>query len=230
VSAARRLAGVFAHPDDESRIVGGALARAAAAGVEVSLYCATRGEAGDPGRSPQNTAALRGTELRAACATLGITTLWLDDFPDGGLDVVDGGLLDERIVRFLRTVRPQTVVTFGPDGRTGHPDHIVIGQRAEAAFHAAGDPGCWPRHAEDGLAAWQPAWLYHTAVARSVAERVGWSVAALPDEELIAVDVSSVLDRKRRAAVEAHASQWRCRRSTCPAAGAHGRWSTTAWW
>lgn len=203
-----RLAGVFAHPDDESRITGGTLALAAARGVRVALYCATRGEAGDAARTPEETAALREGELRAACAALGVGELWLDDFSDGGLTEVDAERLVERIVRFLRALRPQAVITFGPDGRTGHPDHVVIGQRAEEAFVAAGDPNRWPEHAEEGLDAWQPGWLYHTAVAESVAAQVGWRQAALPDDQLLAVDVSEVLERKQQAAVEAHASQW----------------------
>lgn len=203
-----QLVGVFAHPDDESRITGGTLALAAARGVSVALYCATRGGAGDAARPPGETAELREGELRAACAALGVGELWLDDFPDGGLSNVHAKLLVERIVRFLRAVRPQAVITFGPDGRTGHADHVVIGQRVGEAFAAAGDLNRWPEHAEEGLAPWQPGWLYHTAVAESVASQVGWRQAALPDGELLAVDVSEVLERKQHAAVEAHASQW----------------------
>lgn len=203
-----RLAAVLAHPDDESRLVGGTLARAAAAGAAVSLYCATSGEAGDARRSPAETAALRDGELRAACAALGIGELWLDGFADGGLADVDADTVTARIVRFLRTTRAQVVITFGPDGRTGHPDHVAVGCRAEAAFVAAGDEGCWPDHLREGLPAWQPRWLYHTALADSVARRAGWTRPAAPDAELVAVDVASVLPRKQQAVVECHASQW----------------------
>lgn len=203
-----RLAAVLAHPDDESRLVGGTLARAAAAGAAVSLYCATRGEAGDAHRSPADTAALREVELRAACAALGVEQLWLDTFPDGGLADVEPDTVTGRIVRFLRTTRAHAVITFGPDGRTGHPDHVAVGRRAEAAFAAAGDPGCWPERPHEGLSAWQPRWLYHTALADSVARRAGWARPAAPDAELVAVDVSPVLTRKQQAVVECHASQW----------------------
>ncbi|MBM4464793.1 MAG: PIG-L family deacetylase, partial [Chloroflexi bacterium] len=62
----RRLLAVFAHPDDESFAVGGTLARYAAEGVEVSLLCATRGEAGIEGMGPEEAAKVREQELRAA--------------------------------------------------------------------------------------------------------------------------------------------------------------------
>lgn len=203
----RRLAGVLAHPDDESRIVGGTLALAASRGVEVALYCATRGEAGDPHRSAEDTAGLRERELRAACEVLGVGEVWLDDFPDGGLADVHTEAVEARVVAFLRATRPQAVITFGPDGRTGHPDHVVIGGLVEAAFVAAGDPGRHPDQlGERGV--WQPGWLYHTAVAESLARRFAWTGPTVADEELVAVDVAAVLARKQQAAESCHASQW----------------------
>lgn len=203
-----RLAAVLAHPDDESRIIGGTLALAAERGCQVSLYCATRGEAGDPRRDPGEVAALRERELREACSILGVAPPWLDDLPDGGLSEVAPRLLVERITRFLRSVRPHAVITFGPDGYTGHRDHITVGRRAGEAFEAASERARFPGHLDEGLRVWQPTRLYHPAVAASVARRLDWRGPSLPDEQLLAVDVGEVLDRKRRAAVEAHASQW----------------------
>lgn len=205
----QRLAAVFAHPDDESRIVGGTLALAASQGCEVHLYCATRGEAGDDQRTPKETAALREAELRTAVVALSVTGLWLDAFPDGALGEVAPAVVVERIVRFLRSTRPRAVITFGPDGRTGHPDHVAVGRLAEEAFDAAGQADRYPDQLREGLAVWQPGWLYHTAVAQSVAQRIGWPHPAVPDDELLAIDVSGVLGRKQHAAVEGHASQWK---------------------
>lgn len=206
--AGLRLAALLAHPDDESRIVGGTLALYASRGARVSLYCATRGEAGDPSLPPERVGRLRERELRAACSILGVTTLRLGRFPDGGLDRADPDDVVADMVGFLRAERPQVVVTFGPDGRTGHPDHVAVGALAETAFDRAGDALAFPDQLAQGLPTWRPGRLYHTAVARSVASRIGWRHASLPDRSLVAVDVSEVLDRKRRAAVEAHASQW----------------------
>lgn len=202
------LVAVLAHPDDESRLVGGTLALAAARGVRAGLYCATRGEAGDTARPAAEVAQLREGELHDACRVLGIAELWLEGFPDGGLVEADPEVVVERIVAFLRTVRPEVVVTFGPDGRTGHPDHIAVGHLAGQAFDAAGDPQRFGAHRQQGLAPWQPGFLYHLALARSVATQAGWTDPSRPDEELLAIDISPVLDRKQAASVHAHASQW----------------------
>lgn len=202
------LAAVLAHPDDESRIIGGTLALHASRGDRVALYCATRGEAGDAKLSRERVAMLRERELEEASRVLRLTTLRLGHFPDGGVAAADTEALIEEIVAFVRAERPQVVITFGPDGRTGHPDHVAVGASAELAFARAGDARFHPEHLAQGLRPWQPARLYHTAVADSVASRIDWRHPSFPDEDLVAVDVSSALDRKRRAAVEAHASQW----------------------
>ena len=74
--SARRLLGVFAHPDDEVFCAGGTMARAAEAGAEVTIVSATRGERGqirDPAAATRRTlGAVREGELRAAAAELGV--------------------------------------------------------------------------------------------------------------------------------------------------------------
>lgn len=109
---------------------------------------------------------------------------------------------------FLRRERPHVVISFGPDGRTGHPDHVAAGLLAEEAFERARDPRMYREHRDRGLACWQPLRLLHTAVARSVAHRLGWRHPSYPDDELVAINAASVLERKRLAAAGAHASQW----------------------
>ncbi|MPZ67528.1 MAG: hypothetical protein GEU83_19215 [Pseudonocardiaceae bacterium] len=215
----RRITAVLAHPDDESRIMGGTLALAARRGWRVTLYCATAGEAGDPSMAAPAVAQLRERELGAACRALGIEQFRLGRLPDGGLADADVDAVVEDVVRHLRAVRPEVVVTFGPDGRSGHPDHIAIGRFTEIAFRVAGDPERHPEHHRLGLAPWQPKRLYHTAVARSVAETLGWPHPSLPDEDLVRVDVGETFDVKCRAVMEAHASQWRL-----------SPWNVTAGW
>ena len=143
------LMAVLAHPDDESLGVGGTLAMYAARGVEVHLVTATRGDAGrcrgvrpgDPGHpGAQALGELRVSELRAAAAALGIREVSLLEYPDGRLDSVDPREAIASIVGHLRRVRPEVVVTFGPDGAYGHPDHIAISQFTTAAMVAAADP------------------------------------------------------------------------------------------
>ena len=148
MSSRRRLMAVLAHPDDESLGVGGTLAKCAAEGVDVFLVTATRGESGrfrghrsgderHPG--PQALANIRETELRAAAAVLGVREVSLFDYRDQHLDRADPREAVGRIATHLRRFRPDVVVTFGPDGAYGHPDHIAISQFTTAAIIAAAD-------------------------------------------------------------------------------------------
>jgi LmbE family N-acetylglucosaminyl deacetylase len=143
------LMAVLAHPDDESLGVGGTLAKYAAAGVDVFLLTATRGERGRfNGHRPEEQehpgatalAAIRERELRAAGAELGLRRVSLLDFADQQLGFADPHDAIERIVGELRRIRPDVVLTFGPDGAYGHPDHIAISQFTTAATMAAADP------------------------------------------------------------------------------------------
>jgi LmbE family N-acetylglucosaminyl deacetylase len=129
--------------------VGGALAKYAAEGVEVFLLTATRGDRGryrglraDDTQHPGAAALakIREAELRSAAAVLGIHEVTILDYRDKELDRADPREAIERIVTHLRRVRPDVVVTFGPDGGYGHPDHIAISQFTTAAIVAAADP------------------------------------------------------------------------------------------
>ena len=155
------LMAVLAHPDDESLGVGGTLAKYAAEGVDVFLVTATRGDGGrfrgypsgeerHPGSSGAR-ASIREAELRAAAAVLGIREVSLLDYHDQQLDRADPREAVGRIATHLRTFRPDVVVTFGPDGAYGHPDHIAISQFTTAAIVAAADATFMPEG--DGLAA-----------------------------------------------------------------------------
>lgn len=141
-----RLLAVLAHPDDESMGVGGVIAKYAADGVEVSLVVATRGQRGrfhghpqgdarHPG--PDTLAKLREQELQAAAAVLGIRDVTLLDYEDQALDRAEPADAIGRIAHHIRRLRPQVVVTFGPDGTYGHPDHIAISQLTGGAIVAA---------------------------------------------------------------------------------------------
>ena len=144
-----RLMAVLAHPDDEALGVGGTLAKYASEGVDVFLVTATRGDSGryrghrsddheHPG--PLALAKIREAELRASATVLGVREVSVLDFHDQQLDRADPHQAIASIVRQLRRVRPEVVVTFGPDGAYGHPDHIAISQFTTAAIVAAADP------------------------------------------------------------------------------------------
>lgn len=143
-SGALRLMAVLAHPDDESLGVGGTLAHYAASGVETCVVTATRGERGrfhDNANRPddEQVGRVRERELRAAARDLGVRDVALLGYRDGELDRADVREAVGRIVEHLRRVRPHVVLTFGPDGAYGHPDHIAISQLTAAAVLAAAD-------------------------------------------------------------------------------------------
>ncbi len=144
----RRLMAILAHPDDESLGMGGTLAKYARDGVDVFLLTATRGDGGrfrglprgdpqHPGRSALAT--IREAELRAAAAVLGVSEVTLLDYEDQHLDAANPSQAIARIAQELRRIRPDVVLTFGPEGGYGHPDHIAISQFATAAVFAAAD-------------------------------------------------------------------------------------------
>ncbi|WP_205472292.1 PIG-L deacetylase family protein [Nocardioides sp. SYSU D00038] len=135
---------VWAHPDDEAYLAGGLLAALRDAGQRAVCVTATRGEAADPHATAGERAALaarRTEELAASLAVLGVTEhRWLD-LPDGGCADLDPSGPVRCLVSILDEVRPDTVVTFGPDGVTGHPDHRTVGAWTEEALRrAAVDP------------------------------------------------------------------------------------------
>jgi LmbE family N-acetylglucosaminyl deacetylase len=177
-----RLLAVTAHPDDESLGMGGTLAKYAAEGVEVSILAATRGERGryrdgndHPG--PQALGRIREAELRAAARELGVREVEFLDYLDAELDRAEPREASGRIAAHLRRLRPQVVLTFGPEGAYGHPDHIAISQFTTAAVvrAAAPGPGGEPGHAVAKLyfIAWPPGtWAAYQAAFKRLVSRV----------------------------------------------------------
>jgi LmbE family N-acetylglucosaminyl deacetylase len=140
-----KLMAVLAHPDDESLGVGGILAKYAVEGIETALVTATRGERGwfgDEREYPglEALGQIREAELRAAAEVLGIRSVDFLNYIDGELDQARPAEVVAKIVGHLRRVKPDVVVTFGPDGIYGHPDHIAISQCTTAAIVEAASP------------------------------------------------------------------------------------------
>ncbi len=167
----KTILAVLAHPDDESFGMGGTLALYASRGMQVHLVCATRGEVGEV--SPdllegfESIANLRESELRCAAGALGLTGVHFLDYRDSGmpgspdnshpqalaaqpLDVVAA-----EVVRYIRTLKPEVVLTFDPIGGYRHPDHIAIQRATVRAFEQAGNPDfapdCLPIHDPERL-------------------------------------------------------------------------------
>ena len=131
---------VMAHPDDESMGCGGVILRHSRAGVPVNLICATRGEAGwigkPRGAAKEDLAQIRTGELEEAASALAISGVELWDYPDGGVSRIDPQELTQRIWEQISKLHPKAVVTCGPDGIYGHPDHIAVGACTDSAVNA----------------------------------------------------------------------------------------------
>src|SRR5438477_7410684 len=166
----QRLMVVMPHPDDECFGCASTIARYGTEGAAVSLVSMTRGGAGlwngrVPGELRQLTE-VRGLELREAASELGVRFLEVFDYPDGALerveevDAVRARLLGD-IVRVIRSHRPQVVVTFGPEGAYGHPDHKVVSRLTLQACTLSSDPTAYEMEALSlGLSAWSPTKIY----------------------------------------------------------------------
>ena len=186
------LLAVFAHPDDEAFRCGGTLALLARRGARVWVLCATRGEAGVPGMTAQQAGQVRERELRCSCRALGIEPPRFLDYVDGTLAQVDEEQAVAQVVRTVQELRPQVLLTWPPDGVSGHPDHVAISRWTDAAFRQT-----------DG-----PLALYHLVVPRSLAEAMGMShLHTVPDEAVtLAVDVS-VVWKSKMSAIRCHRTQ-----------------------
>ena len=133
---------VWAHPDDETYLVGGLSAALTDVGQRVVCVTTTRGEAGG---SAADLAEVRTAELEAALMLLGVEEHHWLDYPDGGCAHVDADRAAARIRAIVDDVRPDTVVTFGPDGFTGHPDHRAVSRWVDLVL--AGRPDVRLLHA-----------------------------------------------------------------------------------
>jgi len=191
------LLAIFAHPDDETFRPGGTLALLAQRGVNVHVLSLTHGEAGSCGEPALCTSdelpSVRARELRCACTALGIQPPTLLDHQDGHLMEANPERVIATIFAVVHQVRPQVLLSFGPDGLSGHPDHILVGQWAAEAFRRV-----------EGIAT-----FYTIAVPQSLAQTLNMvQVHPVPDETIaLSVDVSSVWEMKL-AAMRCHATQW----------------------
>jgi LmbE family N-acetylglucosaminyl deacetylase len=132
----RRLLGVWAHPDDECYLSAGLMARVVETGGHVRLICATRGEFGtaDPNEAGSEAfGRLRDDELRSSLGALGVHDVHVLGLPDGGCRESDPAAMARTIAEHLDEFDPDTVVTFGPDGITAHPDHVSVSLWTTAA-------------------------------------------------------------------------------------------------
>lgn len=235
------LMAVHAHPDDEIFGTGGVFARAADEGMRTVLVVATGGEEGeihDPARDTADErgrlAEIRAEELRRSSEVLGIQEVHFLGYRDSGMlgtpanNRPDNFLhanreeATRRVVRLIRAVRPDVLVTYDERGGYGHPDHVTAHLVTTAAVDAAADPGRYP---DLGLPSWLVPKFYNAANPRSIWHWIGEEMRVrgiapepqdteydyesflTPDEVITTrVDVTPYVSRKR-AALAQHETQ-----------------------
>ncbi len=137
------ILGVWAHPDDEAYLSGGLMAMARDQGSRLVCVTATRGELGTPDPvawPPARLAAERTGELARSLAILGVTEHHWLGYADGACPEVPVAEAVEKLRGLIEEVAPDTVLSFGPDGITGHPDHQAVSAWTAAAFQLAALP------------------------------------------------------------------------------------------
>jgi LmbE family N-acetylglucosaminyl deacetylase len=234
----KTILAVLAHPDDETFGLGGTLALYARKGFDVYYVCATRGEVGSADaeymQGFKDTAEMRTDELNRAAKILGLKDVFFLGYRDSGMpgsednkhpDAQVTHPIDEvagRVVKHIRELKPDVVLTFDPIGGYKHPDHIHIHQATKLAFEKADDASF---HPEAG-SPFKPLALYYQVFPSGFLK---WAVRLMPwfgkdptrfgrnsDIDLtdlivdfpihVRMDIRSVSEVKRRASAQ-HASQ-----------------------
>jgi len=135
---------VGAHPDDETWIAGGIMAAAAQNGQKVVVITATKGEAAsvDEDRWPSaQLGNIRAQELHDCLRILGVTEHGMLECLDGECDKADQNDMALQLASIMHRERPSTILTFGPEGLTGHGDHAAVSRWVERAVQLVdGEP------------------------------------------------------------------------------------------
>jgi LmbE family N-acetylglucosaminyl deacetylase len=126
---------IWAHPDDEAYLAAGLMARAVANAQRVACVTMTAGELGTSAAhpDPEVLGPLRRQELRNALGKLGVHEHVILGLPDGGCAELGEDAPVDRLRRLIDGFGPDTIVTFGPDGMTGHPDHRAVSRWVDLA-------------------------------------------------------------------------------------------------
>lgn len=173
MSSENKLLFVGAHPDDETFGPGATLAHYARLGVKVYYICATGGESGTVNKSHLKNSIsiheLRNAELKCAVKELRLSGLFLLGYRDSGmpgspdnthpksLSMAPINEVVSRLVKVIRDIKPQVILTHEPGGDYGHLDHIIVNKATTAAFKASGDSAQFPETGQP----FQPQKLYY---------------------------------------------------------------------
>lgn len=191
----QQILAIFAHPDDEAFGPGGTLALWASQGHEISLICATKGEAGN-NHTNRTTAETREQELRESAKILGIKSIEFLDYIDGEIGNNAVVVLQEVLIEKIKEIKPDILLTFNLNGVSGHLDHIAV---ASATTFA---------HKKTKIA---KKLYYYTTISEQMLDIIDNYFINVPQPYTIetideAVDISSVWETKVKA-MHCHQSQ-----------------------
>lgn len=188
---------IFAHPDDESFALGGTIAKYAKQGVNITLAVATKGEAGKVAGicKPEELGHIREQELQRAAGVLGIKNVIFLGYRDKDVPIAPPLEIVEKLVRIIRDVRPQVIITFGADGASGHRDHRAIHHFTKAAIQFAKEPI-------------EPDWGNPFTLPRLCYVRPGWRLSADQLQEVdYTISIAPWGERKWQAILEHQTQQ-----------------------
>ena len=206
-NAPLRLLGIWAHPDDEAYLSAGLMARTVAAGGAVTLVTISDGEAGFPAGDPRckiDRAMQRRGELRDAMAPIGVDDMRFLGVPDGAVAEASPVEIVDQLIAIIHEVQPDVIVTFGPDGITGHGDHVATWTLATKAWLLSDIGELW-------YSAKTTTWLDHW---RHLHDDFGIWMTEEPvgvhrDEIELVVDLTGAELEQKRVVLAGHASQTR---------------------
>jgi mycothiol S-conjugate amidase len=189
MTQSKTILAVLAHPDDESFGLGGTLAFYAQKGYDTYLVCATRGEVGTVDAELldgfKDTAELRTEELNRAAKILGLKEVFFLDYRDSGMPGTEENKhpnaqinhsVEEvagKVVKYIRELKPDVVITFDPIGGYKHPDHIHTHKATVLAFEKADDASFYP----EAGSPFKPRALYYQVFSRRI---LRWMVRLMP--------------------------------------------------
>jgi N-acetyl-1-D-myo-inositol-2-amino-2-deoxy-alpha-D-glucopyranoside deacetylase len=210
------------------------MAAAVERGVPVTVISATRGEAGESAIAglddPERLGVVRERELREAMRQIGVSDVRLLGYRDSGMAGSSSAehprafvrvpveTAATRLVSHIRSVRPHVILTFGPEGLYGHPDHLHMHHVALRATQLAADPSHMDRTASEP---WQTPVLYFAAFPReemlALFDRPNSPLSSLPEDARAnlgtprsqithRIDIESWRESKR-AAIASHRTQ-----------------------
>ncbi|MCJ7825313.1 MAG: PIG-L family deacetylase [Anaerolineales bacterium] len=206
-----RVLVVLAHPDDPEFFCGGTIARWTASGREITYCLLTRGDKGadDERLSTQELAEIRETEQRAAAKILGVhEVMFLNELDGYVLPTLE---LRSDIVRVIRQVKPQIVITCDPtnffsgNSYINHADHRAAGQATlDAVYPAARSALYFPKLSqEEGLQPHKVREVYisgaqHPNITVDITDFFNQKVSALSEHRSQIKDITALEERMRK--------------------------------